>query len=317
MPTPTIDPAADDALLDAYSRAVMSVVNRVGPAVASLQTRGRRGRGGGEGSGLVVAPDGYVLTNSHVVRAGRTVRVTLPGGDQVEGTVAGDDPPSDLAVVRADASSLAHVVLDARVAPRPGQLAIAIGNPLGFQETVSAGVVSALGRSLQGHAARLIDDVIQHTAPLNPGNSGGPLADSAGRILGINTAMIRGSQGIGFAVSVDTAAWVLGEILARGRVRRAFLGIGGRTRPLDRRLAHHHGLTQRSAVEVMSVEGGSPASAAGLRDGDLVVALDGEPVTGVVNLVRLLRRITPGDHVALRVISRGRELAVSARAAEM
>ena len=332
-------PAADDlSLLDAYSRAVVSVVDAMGPAVVSLSVgspaparlgRGRGGRPGpgvGAGSGMLVTPDGYVLTNSHVVSAGSrgrgggsgssraapapAVTVRLSDGSELAAQVVGNDPATDLALVRVAAGSLPFVGLDGGIRARPGQLAIAIGNPLGFESTVSTGVVSALGRSLRGPGGRLIDNVIQHTAPLNPGNSGGPLSDSAGRVLGVNTAMMSRTQAIGFAVPAQTAAWVVGEILARGRVRRAWLGIAGQTRPLDRRLARFHRLTQAAAVEVLSVARRGPAAAAGLREGDLLVSLDGQPVTGIDRLQSALCEWPPGKAARVQVVRQGR--AVSA-----
>lgn len=314
---------ADGALLDAYSRAVVAVVERASPAVVSLELRGGRGRAraGGSGSGFVVTPDGYLLTNSHVVTAataGAELRVRGASGEVGVGRLVGDDPATDLAVVHVDpaclpapaaGTSAAALALEPLARPRPGQLAVAIGNPLGFELTVSTGVVSALGRSLRGRGGRLIDDVLQHTAPLNPGNSGGPLLDSAGRLLGVNTAIIARSQGLGFAVGAATAAWVLGQLLAVGRVRRGWLGIGARTRSLDRRLALAHGLGA-SAVEVQSVEAGGPAARAGLREADLVIALAGAPVTGIDDLHRLMRDWPVGRAAELAVLRRGRRLPV-------
>jgi len=228
--------------------------------------------------------------------------------------VMGDDPATDLALVRVDPAALASptgtvpfLAIDGALAPRVGQLAVAIGNPLGFESTVSTGVVSALGRSLRGRGNRLIDGVIQHTAPLNPGNSGGPLLDGTGRVLGVNTAIIARSQGIGFAIAVETAAWVLGQLLQHGRVRRAWLGVGAIRRPLDRRLAYHHGLGA-AAVEVQSVESNSPASRAGLEDGDLIVRFGDRPVDGIDALHRVLRDHPAGTPTSLRVIRRGSPL---------
>jgi S1-C subfamily serine protease len=298
----------DDDALDAYSRAVIGVVERAGPAVVSLEVEGKRGPSGA-GSGFVVTPDGYVMTNSHVASGARELRVRTQAGETARGHVMGDDPATDLALVRVDAAALsgAYLQIDGAIAPRVGQLAVAIGNPLGFESTVSTGVVSALGRSLRGRGNRLIDGVIQHTAPLNPGNSGGPLLDSSARVLGVNTAIIARSQGIGFAVAVETAAWVLGELLAHGRVRRAYLGIGAARRPLDRRLAYAHGLGA-SAVEVQSVERDSPAAKAGLRDGDLIVKFGEAPIAGVDELHRVLRERTAGTSTRLGVIRRGQRL---------
>ena len=314
-------PAPDDELdlLDAFSRAVTGVVDEVGPAVVSLAVAGRsRGRQGA-GSGVVVTPDGYLLTNSHVVNGagrGAELRVRTTAGDVVPAQVVGDDPATDLAVVKVDAAALparrgapVTVAIDAAARPRPGQLVVAIGNPLGFESTVSTGVVSALGRSLRGRDGRLIDGVVQHTAPLNPGSSGGPLLDARGRLVGINTAIIAMSQGLGFAVGGETAAWVLGQILATGRVRRAWLGLGGARRPLDRRLARHHGLGD-SAVEVMTVEPTSPAARAGLVDGDLLVGFDGAAIASIDDLHRILRDHPPGIAAVLDVIRRGARLTV-------
>ncbi|MEZ4358662.1 MAG: trypsin-like peptidase domain-containing protein [Kofleriaceae bacterium] len=308
---------ADDELFDAYSRAVVGVVSRVASAVVSLEVVGRGGRGRptGAGSGFVVTPDGYLLTNSHVVHQARSIRARTAAGEIGEGRLVGDDPATDLAVVHVDVgrqSSTAVGTIDVsrRASARPGQLAIAIGNPLGFESTVSTGVVSALGRSLRGRGGRLIDDVLQHTAPLNPGNSGGPLLDSRGRLLGVNTAIIARSQGLGFAVGVETAAWVLSQLLATGRVRRGWLGIGARPRVIDRRLALAHQLPG-TAVEVLSVESGGPAARAGVREGDLLVGFAGAPVTGVDALHRLLRDWPPAQGAELVVVRRGQRLRVA------
>jgi S1-C subfamily serine protease len=316
VPTPS-----DDELLDAYSSAVTSVVERAGPAVVSLEVRGafkaRTGIGPqGTGSGFLVAPDGYVMTNSHVVAAGKQLRVRTSTGETLAAHLVGDDPATDLALVKIDASGLAEVgvtpaflAMDHARKAKPGQLVVAIGNPLGFESTVSTGVVSGLGRSLRGRTGRLIDGVIQHTAPLNPGNSGGPLLDARGRVIGVNTAIIAHSQSIGFAVGADTAAWVLGQLLAHGKVRRAWLGVGAIRRPLDRRLARAHALGA-AAVEVQSVEAKSPAARAGLADGDLIVGFGGTPIEGVDDLHRALRDWPPGNAAVLAVIRRGQRLEV-------
>ncbi len=300
---------SDSELLDAYSQAVIGVVERAGPAVVSLEVK-QRGPGGA-GSGFVVTPDGYIMTNSHVVSGARSIRVRTPAGEEVDAQVLGDDPATDLAVIRTDATALrgaaasvSYLAVDGVVAPKVGQLAVAIGNPLGFESTVSTGVVSALGRSLRGRGDRLIDGVIQHTAPLNPGNSGGPLLDTAGRVLGVNTAIIARSQSIGFAIAVETAAWVLGQLLQHGRVRRAWLGIGAARRPLDRRLAYHHGLGA-AAVEIQSVESGSPAAKAGLLDGDLLVRFADKPLESVDDLHKALRTFDAGTPARIAVIRRG------------
>jgi S1-C subfamily serine protease len=313
---------SDDDLLDAYSAAVTTVVERAAPAVVSLEVRSalkaKTGFGPeGAGSGFVVAPDGYVMTNSHVVAAGKDLRVRTATGDTLAAHVVGDDPATDLALVKIDASGLADIgvtpaflAMDGARKSKPGQLVVAIGNPLGFESTVSTGVVSGLGRSLRGRTGRLIDGVIQHTAPLNPGNSGGPLLDARGRVIGVNTAIIARSQGIGFAVGVDTAAWVLGQLLAHGRVKRAWLGVGAIRRPLDRRLARHHALGA-AAVEVQSVEAKSPAARAGLEDGDLIVGFAGTTIEGVDDLHRALRDWPPGTAAALAVIRRGQRIEVA------
>ena len=295
-------------VMDAYSQAVIGVVERAGAAVVSLELESKRGPSGA-GSGFAVTPDGYVLTNSHVASGARELRVRTQAGETARGQVMGDDPATDLALVHVDAAAIAGAFLpiDGAIAPRVGQLAVAIGNPLGFESTVSTGVVSALGRSLRGKGNRLIDGVIQHTAPLNPGNSGGPLLDASARVLGVNTAIIARSQGIGFAVAVETAAWVLGQLLAHGRVRRAYLGIGAARRPLDRRLAYAHGLGS-SAVEVQSIERDSPAAKAGLCDGDLIVTFGDAPIAGVDELHRVLRDRTAGTSTRLGVIRRGQRL---------
>jgi S1-C subfamily serine protease len=314
-PDRAASPQGDAQVLDAYSRAVIGVVERAGPATVSIAIPAARGRGpGGAGSGFVVTPDGYVLTNSHVVSGQRGIKVRTQAGETVDAQVVGDDPATDLALVKTDIAGT-YLPVDGRLAPRVGQLAVAIGNPLGFESTVSTGVVSALGRSLRGKGNRLIDGVIQHTAPLNPGNSGGPLLDGTGRVLGVNTAIIARSQGIGFAIAVETAAWVLGELLAHGRVRRVWLGVGARRRPLDRRLAYHHGLGA-AAVEVQSVEPNSPAARAGLRDGDLIARFGGQPVEGVDDLHRALRAWPASQRAELDVIRRGAKLTVSIVPAE-
>lgn len=299
-------PPRDEELLDAYSQAVIGVVEKAGGAVVSLEVGSQRGPAGA-GSGFVVTPDGYVMTNSHVVHGARHIKVRMPSGEIADGQVMGDDPATDLALVRAELGAAMHLPVDGALSPRVGQLAVAIGNPLGFESTVSTGVVSALGRSLRGRTNRLIDGVIQHTAPLNPGNSGGPLLDTAGRVIGVNTAIIARSQNLGFAIAVETAAWVLGQLLQHGRVRRAWLGLGAARRPLDRRLAYHHGLGA-AAVEIQAVEPGSPAARAGLVDGDLLVRFADKPVESVDQLHKILRGWQAGLSARLAVIRRGTRL---------
>jgi S1-C subfamily serine protease len=298
-------PVDDAELLDAYSSAVVRVVERVGPAVVSLavEQRGPGGRPqGGAGSGVLVTPDGYLLTNSHVVSGARGVRVTLPDGRTLAGRVAGDDPVTDLALVRAEASGLPFAELRREGAVRPGQLGIAIGNPLGFHSTVSTGVVSAVGRAFPGRDGRMIEDVIQHTAPLNPGNSGGPFVDSHGRVIGINTAIIPFAQGIGFAISAQTAGWVLPRLLAEGRVRRSLLGVTVEMRPIEARLRNRHGIDAARAPTIVAVGAGSPAAAAGLRPGDRILAFAGTATLQPGSLQRLLAEWPHGERASVSLL---------------
>ena len=300
-------------VLDAYSRAVVGAVDQVGPAVVSVYVGGNaddadRARGGA-GSGVVVTPDGYVLTNEHVVQNATSVRVAFVDGRSAPAVVVGRDPATDLAVLRAHTTGLPHASL-LNAAPRVGQLAVAVGNPLGFESTVSAGVVSALGRSLRSRQGRLIEGIVQHTAALNPGNSGGPLVDAHGRVVGINTAIIAMAQGIGFAVPSTTAQWVLTEILTQGRVRRAYLGISGRDRPLDRRLVRALSLPAMRAVEVMGRDAEGPAVSSDLRPGDLVVAVNDVPVDGIDALYRIVSRTPFGTPLTLHVVRRTQSLRI-------
>jgi S1-C subfamily serine protease len=303
-------PPADAPLLDAYSAAIVGAVERVGPAVALVSVR-KRANGAGTGSGFAFTPDGYLLTNSHVVHGASALRVAFPSGREYDADLIGDDPETDVAVVRVGADRLPVAELGRSAALRVGQIAIAIGNPLGFQNSVTAGVISALGRSLRAASGRSMDDIIQTDAALNPGNSGGPLVDAAGTVIGLNTAMIAGAQAICFATGVDTVRWVLGQLLAHGRVRRAYLGVSGATVAVDRRLQRAFALPA-TAVRVMDVQKDSPAARAGLEDGDLLVAADGAPVTGIDVLQRLLDGERIGRPTALRVIRRGRALDLSA-----
>ncbi len=302
---------SDRALLDAYSRTVVGVVEAVGPAVASIRIRGgrrerRRMSPVGEGSGLAFTPDGHVLTNSHVVSGAKHIEVRFEDGEVRAAQLIGDDSATDLAVVRVDTERLDHVPLDeVEERPRPGQVAIAIGNPLGFSSTVSTGVVSALGRSLRGQGGRLIDDVVQHTAPLNPGSSGGPLVSSGGRLLGVNTAMMSRSQGIGFAVPARTAVWVAGELLARGRVRRGYLGLGVTTRPLSAPVKRRAGLSQDAAVLVTELADDGPARQAGVQPGDLLLSFADSVVRGVDDLHRHLTADMVGRPVPITVLRDG------------
>jgi S1-C subfamily serine protease len=310
----------DAELLDAYSRAVISVVERVGPTVVSIYAgnhqRNVEPEQAAAGSGVIFAPDGYILTNDHVVHASRQLRVTLTDGSSMAASKVGTDPATDLAVIRADASCLEYSALGDSRQLIPGQLVIAIGNPFGFQSTVSTGVVSALGRALRSRDGRLIENIIQHTAPLNPGNSGGPLVDSSGCVVGINTAIILMAQGIGFAVPSNTARWVVSQILTHGRVRRGFLGIAGRQRPLNRRMARYHGVDNGSAIEVLSVDRGGPAGRAGLHMGDFIVAVDDTEVGSVDDLHRFLSEWPIGEPIMLTVIRRTERMEIHVVPAE-
>ncbi len=302
----------DVELLDAYSRAVTTVVDAVGPAVVSLSVRAApagRGRGReGSGSGVVITPDGYLVTNCHVVAGAGAVEVSLMDGTTLPASVIGQDPPTDLAVVRVDAAGLPYAAFGDSEKLRPGQLVIAIGNPFGFQSTVSTGVVSSLGRTMRSPDGRLIENIIQHTAPLNPGNSGGPLVDSRGRAVGINTAMIAMAQGLGFAIPANTAEWVLTQLMTQGRVRRGYLGIAARTRPLGRRMARFYQLEQDRAAEAVTVEPGTPAERAGLQDGDLIVAIENRTIRGADDLHRFLTEWPIGAPAAVTAIRRQRRL---------
>ncbi|MFQ5532896.1 MAG: S1C family serine protease [Candidatus Methylomirabilales bacterium] len=303
---------SDEDLLDAYSRAVVSVVEQVGPAVVSIgvkkRTRSPRFGQEGAGSGVIIAPDGFVLTNSHVVERAEDVEVRLTDGRTLSARIVGSDPATDLAVVRTEVSSLPSADFGDSDALRVGQLAIAIGNPLGFQSTVSTGVISALGRALRSQSGRLIENVIQTDVPLNPGNSGGPLVDSRGRVIGINTAMIFMAQGISFAVPVNTAKWVVGELVTRGKVKRAYLGIAGQARPMSRRLQREFELRAASAVEVVSMEEKGPAYRAGLREGDLIVAVNGQDVASVDDIHRLMTGWSAGSVLGLTIVRNGEKL---------
>jgi S1-C subfamily serine protease len=306
--------AGDDGLLDAYSRAVVEAAARVSPSVVKIEVRGpRQARGagepaGGSGSGFVFTPDGFILTNSHVVHGAREIEVTTLDGRHLLATPVGDDPDTDLAVVRVGASDLTPVAFSDSRRLRVGQLVVAIGNPFGFQYTVTAGVVSALGRSLRSRSGRLIDSVIQTDAALNPGNSGGPLVDSQGRVVGVNTAVILPAQGLCFAIPIHTAEFVVPRLIQDGVVRRSYLGVGGHNAQLARRVVVGLGLPAGSGVLVLSVEKDSPAARAGLAEGDIVVAFGREPVRDMDDLHRLLTVERAGVAARLGVLRRGEQL---------
>jgi S1-C subfamily serine protease len=303
-------PGADGALLDAYSRAVVAVVTQVGGAVVNIAVGDARGWRG-VGSGVMVAPDGYLLTNNHVVERAESLSVSFTDGTEVEAELVGRDPATDLAVLRARGNGLPYAELGESSLLQVGQLVIAIGNPLGFESSVSTGVVSALGRSLDSRNGRVIEGVIQHTAPLNPGNSGGALLDSRGRVTGINTAIIATAQNLGFAIPVDTARWVLSQLLTRGRVLRGYLGIAGRERPLDRRLVRHLDLSTERGVEIARAEKGGAADAAGLMRGDIILSLAGRPVRDIPDLQRVLGEIIVGEPVEIEILRRTQRLTLN------
>jgi S1-C subfamily serine protease len=298
----------DDELLDAYSRAVTSAAERSSPAVAHIMVRqkSRGAEGQGSGSGFLFTPDGFVLTNSHVVHGAEDIQLTFPDGHKSHADLVGDDPDTDLAVLRIGDVKVAPVPLGSSQSLKVGQLAIAIGNPFGFQCTVTAGVVSALGRSMRSSSGRLIDGIIQTDAALNPGNSGGPLVNSRGEVIGVNTAMIFRAQGLCFAIGADTAKYVAVRLIRDGEIRRCFIGVAGQNVPLPRRLVVHYGLKTESGVLVISVEPGSPAQAAGLREGDILIGFADRTIDGVDSLHHALSEHTAGSKSTLLVL-RGTE----------
>ncbi|HVU16121.1 MAG TPA: trypsin-like peptidase domain-containing protein [Candidatus Didemnitutus sp.] len=290
-------PATDAGLLDAYSQAVTHAAHVAHPAVVHIEVRGNDAPGG-SGSGFLISPDGYLLTNSHVVHGAAEMRVFLADGRKMPATLVGDDPHTDLAVLRVGGDDLEHLTFADSEAVRPGQVAIAIGSPMGFQQTVTAGIVSGLGRSLRGASGRLIDNVIQTDAALNPGNSGGPLVNTRGEVIGVNTAIIRPAQGICFAIASNTARWVLAWLIKEGRIRRSFIGLAGQSVPLLRKVVRWHHLGQETGVLVAGTEPRSPADRAGLLEGDIVLALDGTPTPTVDALHKQLT----GDRIGERAI---------------
>ncbi len=312
----------DATLLDEYSRTIVSAADRVGPAVVNIDIRqrldSRRGprEVGGSGSGFVIAPDGFILTNSHVVRAANQIAVSLSDGREYPAQLIGDDPDTDLAVIRIDAPHLAHVRLADSENLRVGQIVIAIGNPLGFQASVTAGVISALGRSMHAQSGRLIDNVIQTDAALNPGNSGGPLVNSAGEVIGVNTAMIRPAQGICFAIASNTAKFVAGWLIKQGKIRRSYIGVAGQNVPIHRRIVRFYNLPLETGVLVISVEKNSPAEKTGLREGDVIVAFDAKPIGSIHELHKMLMGEQIGVQSEIAIVRHTEKLGLAITPAE-
>jgi S1-C subfamily serine protease len=314
--------SSDLDLLDAYSRAVIQAAEQVSPAVVNIEVnKGANGQGParsrfpnerrGTGSGFIFTPDGFILTNSHVVHRATQLDVTLSDGREFKAQLIGDDPATDLAVIRINGESLSPVKLGDSQHVRVGQVAIAIGNPYGFQTTVTAGVVSALGRSLRTDSGRLVDNIVQTDAALNPGNSGGPLINSRGEVIGVNTAMILPAQGLCFAIAINTAKFVAGQLMQHGRVRRSFIGVGGQDTPLRRQLVRHHNLPIESGILVVSIEPHSPAQRAGLIEGDVIVGFGDQTIGSIDALHRLLTREQVGQRASLTILRRNDKLTVT------
>ena len=298
-----------DDLLDAYSAAVTSAAARIAPSVVNVEVFSSKGKRGG-GSGFLFTPDGFVLTNSHVVNGAASIDVTLADGTRCAASVVGNDPHTDLAVLRISAPNQTPAELGDSDTIRPGQLVIAVGNPLGFQATVTAGVVSALGRTMRAQSGRLIDSVIQTDAALNPGNSGGPLVNARGEVVGVNTAVILPAQGICFAIAINTAKFVAARLIRDGRIVRSYIGVAGQSAPLHRRVVRFYELPVESGVLVLGVEKKSPAESAGLHEGDVVVAYGETPVSSVDDLHRILTEEQIGKASELTVIRRTEKLAL-------
>ena len=302
-PKPT--PPSEGELLDAYSEAVAGAAEKVGPAVVNIEVRGKRGGSevaSGTGSGFVFTPDGFILTNSHVVNGAAEVSVLLHDGRRAVAQIIGNDPDSDLAVVRIEARELTQADLGESRALRVGQIAIAVGSPYGFQHTVTAGVISAVGRSLRSVTGRLIDNVIQTDAALNPGNSGGPLVDSRGRVIGVNTATILPAQGLCFAIAIDSAKFVAARLMRFGKIERGYIGIAGANTALPRRLARFHRVASDSCVQVAAVESGSPAEKAGLKRNDLIIACGAMLIRGIDDLQRMLADEPVGESITITAL---------------
>jgi S1-C subfamily serine protease len=312
---------SDDHLLDAYSRAVVSASEKVSPSVVNIDVRHRlRGQRAndprfpkevpGSGSGFIFTPDGFILTNSHVVHNATKIGVTLSDGLHVQADLVGDDPDTDLAIIRIDAPNLIPIQLGDSKSIKVGQLVIAVGNPYGFQCTVTAGVVSALGRSLRSMSGRLIDNVIQTDAALNPGNSGGPLVTSRGEVIGVNTAVILPAQGLCFAIAINTAKFVAGRLIKDGRIRRSYIGVAGQNVPIHRRLVRFYNLPVENGILVLSVERGSPAERAGLLKEDVIVGFNDQPISSIDDLHRLLTEEQVGVKLPLTIIRRSEKLVI-------
>jgi S1-C subfamily serine protease len=312
-------PLSDDALLDVYSRAVIKAAERVSPSVVNIYVhknpRGKQANHSrlpeelqGNGSGFIFTPDGFILTNSHVVHRVDKMEVTLPDGRRFEADLVGDDPDTDLAVVRINGPNFLPTPLGDSQKIRVGQLVIAIGNPYGFQYTVTSGVISALGRSLRSISGRLIDNVIQTDAALNPGNSGGPLVTSRGEVIGVNTAMILAAQGICFAIAINTAKFIAGKLIKEGKIRRSYIGLGGQNVQIHRRLVRFYHLPVESGILVVSIENDSPAQRAGLSEGDIIIGFDGQPMSGIDDLHKALTEEKVGIRTPLTVIRRSEKM---------
>jgi S1-C subfamily serine protease len=309
MSSATIDPRpvsetapGESEILDAYSRAVIGAANEIGPTVVNVEVQSANGRRGGSGSGFIFTPDGFILTNSHVVHGAAKIDAHLADGRKVPARLVGDDPETDLAVIRVDAPDLAWARLGDSTELKVGQLVIAVGNPYGFSATVTAGVVSSLARSFRSQAGRLIDNVIQTDAALNPGNSGGPLVTSRGEVVGVNTAIIPMAQGICFAIPSNTARFVASRLIRDGKVHRSYIGLGGQDVPLQRKVVRFHHLETETGVMATHVEPNGPAGQAGLKEGDTIVEFGGQPITGIDDLHRLLTEEKAGHPLPITVL---------------
>jgi S1-C subfamily serine protease len=313
---PVRRPATDNAtLLDAYSEAVAGAVGKTQAAVVHVEVRAKNPRApespvGGSGSGFFISPDGYIMTNSHVVHGADELRVFLADGRRLAAELVGDDPETDLAILRISGSDFTHLTLADSDQVRPGQIAIALGSPMGFQQTVTAGIVSGLGRSLRGASGRLIDDLIQTDAALNPGNSGGPLIDTRGEVIGVNTAMIRPAQGICFAIASNLARWVAGWLIKDRLIRRSFIGVSGQNVPLLRTLVRHYRLPVETGVLAVSIEAGSPAADAGLQEGDIIIGFAGQPIPAIDALHKQLTAEHIGRRSSLTILRHTERLTI-------